>query len=197
MTPSSPNPHRKSTPPTPAERFWSKVDKDGPVCVPELGPCWMWTAGTQRGGYGCIRVSGKHVGAHRLVWELHFGQIPPGQWVLHRCDNPPCVRPSHLFLGTSADNQRDCVAKGRHSVSLEQMLQDVMVAPWKALMSAGGPRVAFGESHYSAKLTTAQVEAIRRRYIPHRVSTYKLAKEFGVSRSAISDVLSGKHWKRG
>lgn len=88
------------------ERFWAKVDKgDG---------CWEWTGGRANRGYGHVEpVRGQNRSAHRVSWELTNGPIPDGLWVLHRCDNPPCVRPSHLFLGTHADNMRDMEAKGR------------------------------------------------------------------------------------
>lgn len=101
-----------------AQRFWSKVDKNGPIAshAPGLGQCWIWTGSTSE-GYGQINVGGgdgRHDWAHRVSWEIHHGPIPDGLWVLHRCDNPSCVRPDHLFLGTVADNNRDMIAKGRH-----------------------------------------------------------------------------------
>ena len=115
-----------------AERFWEKVHKgDG---------CWEWTAYRSADGYGMIgRERGDGVErAHRLSWELHFGPIPSGTAVLHRCDNPPCVRPSHLFLGTQTENVADSVAKGRHR------------SP-----------VHYGERHHWARLTEAEVREIR------------------------------------
>lgn len=90
------------------ERFWSKVRKsDG---------CWEWTASVNAKGYGRFGVTSRHiVAAHRFAYELVVGPIPDDQWVLHRCDNPRCVRPDHLFTGSPLDNSTDMVSKGRGS----------------------------------------------------------------------------------
>lgn len=100
-----------------AERFWEKVDKAGPTPDhrPELGPCWIWTAGRDRHGYGQINVGPEHGadGAPRVAFFLAEGRWPT-PCCLHHCDNPACVRRDHLFEGTRADNNRDMARKGRH-----------------------------------------------------------------------------------
>ena len=88
--------------------FWSKVDRSG--------ECWIWTGDKMPRGYGRVRRRDRtYVGAHRVAWEIVKGPIPAGLHVCHRCDNPPCVRPDHLFVGTASDNARDRDAKGRNS----------------------------------------------------------------------------------
>jgi hypothetical protein len=88
--------------------FWTNVDKSG--------ECWTWTGSLSRGtsGYGSANAPGRRVHAHRLSWELANGPVPDGLWVLHHCDNPPCVRPDHLHLGTQSENLRAAVSRGRH-----------------------------------------------------------------------------------
>jgi hypothetical protein len=92
---------------TPDDRFWAKVLK--------TDDCWLWTGALSRRncGYGRLRFKGRMVAAHRLSWQLTQGQIPRGLHVLHLCDEPQCVNPSHLFLGTQSENNRDMAEKGR------------------------------------------------------------------------------------
>jgi hypothetical protein len=102
-----------------SQRFWTKVDREGPVPahVPELDRCWQWTGSVSgRYGHGEIGAGRRGEGnlkAHRVSWEIHHGPIPIGLQVLHRCDNGLCVNPGHLRLGTQGDNMREMSAKGR------------------------------------------------------------------------------------
>jgi hypothetical protein len=155
-----------------AERFWEKVNKDGPVPphCPELGPCWLWTASTTPYGYGFISKGRRMDRSHRVSWELAFGPIPEKKHVLHHCDNPRCVNPAHLFIGTQADNTADMVAKGRNS----------------------GAR---GETHPRAKLTAAKVRRIRERYAAGGVTKKALSLEYGVSDTMVSFITLRKSWK--
>lgn len=147
-------------------RFWSKVRRVS-------GGCWLWTGARNR--YGLFRLNGKVRKAHRVAWELTNGPIPDGLNVLHTCDNPPCVRPSHLFLGTQAENVRDMWAKGRHGP---------------------GPHVRVnyrGSLTPAAKLSETDVLAIRR-LSADGWSLRRLAEQFGVGQNAIFKVVHRRSW---
>ena len=88
--------------------FWSKATK-------EENGCLEWNLGRDRAGYGVACWDGKHESSHRVAWKITHGEIPEGMHVCHHCDNPPCINPEHLFLGTAIDNMRDCAAKGRNN----------------------------------------------------------------------------------
>jgi hypothetical protein len=107
---------------TPGDAFERRVDRSG--------SCHVWLAGL-RNGYGRFKHKGVERYAHRWAWEQAYGPIPPGMMVLHRCDNPPCVRLEHLFLGTHADNMRDASEKGRLAA-----LRGPLSAETKAKISA-------------------------------------------------------------
>jgi hypothetical protein len=143
-------------------RFWAKVDRR------EEDQCWRWVGSTSITGYGRLSFSGGCKQAHRVAWHLTHGPVPDGLCVLHRCDNPPCVNPAHLFLGTHLDNVRDCFAKGRG-------------------------RPPHSERHNKAKLTLAAVAVIRSS--PHE-SSQSLAHRFGVTTRTIWLVRSGRTWRR-
>jgi HNH endonuclease len=149
--------HRRGTT---EDRFWRYVDKSG--------DCWLWTGGTQ-GAYGQIwdgRVN-RHRGAHVVSWELANGMfIPKGMQVRHTCDNPPCVRPLHLLIGTALDDGRDRAERGRS---------------------------ARGAGHGMSKLTEAVVLLIRER---HRLghSQRRIAKDYGVSQHTVFAIVNRKTW---
>jgi hypothetical protein len=149
-----------------SERLWSRVS---------IGPgCWIWKGHIVNTGYGALRIGGGGspiIGAHRASWELSYGPVPDGLFVLHRCDVRLCVRPTHLFLGTAADNSADMVRKGR--------------GRWP------GPKTPLrGESHPMAKLTLAQVQEIRRRYRAGGITQAHLGAEYGVDQTTVSDLLN-------
>jgi hypothetical protein len=143
-------------------RFWVKVDKSG--------ECWEWRGTRSRDGYGYFCTGAGHrVRAHRLAFEMAFGWILPGYVVMHKCDNPGCVRPAHLLLGTNRDNVIDMQRKGRGS---------------------GNKPGHSGR----IKLTAEQVMAIRARYAAGS-SQAALAVEFKVGESNIASIVHGKTWR--
>lgn len=105
-----------------AQVFWKRVDKDGPVHSTLKTKCWLWTGGKFRRGYGAFWFSSKLGKAHRYSYILKYGPIDSKILVLHKCDNPSCVRPSHLFLGTNKDNMVDMVRKDRQAKGTKQHL---------------------------------------------------------------------------
>lgn len=155
------------------ERFWSKVDRRGP------NDCWHWNGGRTNRGYGNFRMDGRTVKAHRVAFEFSTGVAPGTMFVCHRCDNPPCCNPSHLFLGTSADNNADMMAKGRH------------VRPARDEDAVNYVR---GESSNLARITEADVVSIRARKAAGE-RTVALAKEYGVDRTLVWQIVTRKVWK--
>lgn len=127
-----------------AIRFWNKVDKNGPIVRPELGPCWIWLGTKNKDGYGLVSHNKKSATTHRVSWELHNGPIPNKLQVLHRCDNPPCVNPAHLWLGTNGDNTRDAAQKGRHVAGQNRKVTENQVREIRARHAAGENRTNLG-----------------------------------------------------
>lgn len=154
--------------PTLEERFWSKVNKDGPIQLHMNTPCWVWLAYHNKSGHGRFSFNGKLGLAHRASWIIHNGKIPSGLDVLHKCDNPTCVNPEHLFLGTHTDNMQDMVSKGR-----------LVTHP--------------GEKNTNAKLTKSQVDEIRHKST--FTTQVQLAKEYGVTQAAIWYIIKNRNWK--
>ena len=152
-------------PGTVEERFWRHVDK--------TGECWLWTAHTKSGkGYGRLGAGGKggkYLCAHRVSYELHNGPIHDGGVVMHTCDNPSCVNPAHLKLGTTAENIQDAYDKGRK------------VSPFKK-----------GAAHHNATLDDEKVRLIRQN---PNIKISQFARLLGVSVSNISAIRRGETWK--
>lgn len=144
--------------------FWSRVK------ISDFFSCWEWQAATNSAGYGHVGRSGRHILCHRLAWEFAYGPIRNGLCVLHKCDNPPCVNPNHLFQGTIRDNSLDMVKKGR--------------ARWNS---------AVGEQCAVARLSQSQVLLIRSLKSEGK-SAVELGVAFGVTRGHIHKIVSGESW---
>jgi len=145
-------------------KFWGKVDKSL-----GLGPnndCWEWRGYTNINGYGIVRSGGKNYMTHRLSFEFENGYIDPDLYILHSCDNPPCVNPAHLRQGTHAENMNDMVIRGR----------------------TNAPR---GINHYASTITDTHVRAIRKDQRPCSL----VAKEYGVSASIVNGIRTMQKWK--
>jgi len=142
------------------ERFWNKVNKSS--------GCWEWLGAKDRDGYGYFGVKRKAKKAHRLSWLLFFKTDPGKYHVCHKCDNPSCVNPDHLFLGSHTDNVQDCVRKGRNNI---------------------------GTRNGSSKLTPDDIQEIRRKYKFRTYGTTKLAEEYGVSYQMIHRIVTDKNWR--
>lgn len=151
------------------DRFWIKVNK--------TDSCWEWTGAVNRQNYGVFLIGSqidqtrKVIKAHRYSYVLHNGPIPDGLSVCHKCDNPKCINPDHLFLGTHNDNMKDMVAKNRQ---------------WRAT----------GEKHGSHKLKVKQIEEIKRRYQHTEVTLQLLANEYKVSTTHVWRIIKGLRWSQ-
>jgi hypothetical protein len=181
-----------------AERFWSKVDRNGPVPAhrQELGQCWVWLANPGRYGYGLFWFQGSTRRAPRVAFLLAHGRWPE-PFALHHCDNPSCVNPAHLFEGTDVDNTLDKLAKGRQArgESHGSRTKPDRLARGERNGSHTQPhRRARGERNGCAKLTERDVREIRAIYALGTISQPGLSRRFGVSQSRISDVLLRKKW---
>lgn len=151
--------------------FWSLVNRTS-----NKTECWNWIGGNAPNGYGTISSHGfdTTMSAHRFSWITHFGAIPEGLFVLHRCDSPCCVNPKHLFLGTQQDNIRDCRDKGR--------LKNNLI-------------IYKGEKCSFSKLKEKDILRIREEYNGSWGQLKQLGKRYGVTATSIYNVVHRKCWK--
>ena len=144
-------------------RFLSYVDMSE-----NTKECWLWTGSVRRGGYGGSSFKGKVISSHRLSYILFKGEIPEGKLVCHTCDNPPCVKPSHLWIGTVKDNSIDMVTKGR---SLH------------------------GEAHKKSKIKNEDVVNIRKMNIDG-IAQNEIALQYGLTAGHVNNIVKKRAWKK-
>ncbi len=159
---------------TPEERFWNRCK--------QVGECLEWQGKRQR-GYGAVKINGKTYKTHRFAWMLTYGEIPTGLLVCHHCDNPPCCRPDHLFLGTFLDNNRDAIAKKRNAFGDRngQRKHPDMT-----------PR---GEQSKCAKLTEEKVRDIFNEFLANHPTVVFLSRKHGISQSQIRNIVKRRTWR--
>lgn len=156
---------------TDLERFMSHVTK--------TESCWEWTAAKNEKGYGVVGVGGRTYKAHRWLYAITIGSIPESLCLLHSCDNPSCVNPAHLVLGTRADNNKDMCDKGRHA-TVEDYTKEGCY-----------PR---GENHHAARLTANMVAQLREdRSVG--MSYSKLSSKYGISSGHCHRIVNNKAWR--
>jgi hypothetical protein len=130
--------------------------------------CWIWKSLTRFYGYGHTTIRNRSIAAHRAAWIAWKSDIPEGLFVLHKCDNPACINPEHLFLGNQLDNMHDMIKKNRENY-------------------------AKGENSATSLLNNEQIKEIRR--LKGVESSYKICERFGVAASTIRSIWSGRNWK--
>lgn len=157
------------------KRFWSRVLK--------TDECWVWQGTVDRDGYGHIKHNGKNVRSHRVAYILQIGEITDGLFVCHHCDNPACVRPDHLFLGTCSDNMKDCTRKGRNTFDVHPEFRCIP-----------GNRQRLGEKNGRSRLTPELVKLIRQLSADGE-SCRGIARRLGFGGRTIDCVLKGITWK--
>lgn len=183
-------PAHKYTPQERIDIFWSKVDKSG-----DDDACWNWTAGKSSRGYGTFWDDVKTVSTHRYAYELTHGEIPRGLFVCHKCDNPLCCNPSHLWLGTALDNTIDRMKKGRSATGDKSGARKHPES--RPYGTRNGKytkpeKTPTGDNHGRTKWSDELVREIRRVFHRGGITRYALSKQYGIPWTTIDEIVKGK-----
>jgi hypothetical protein len=177
-------------------RFWAKVNKNGRVVRPELGPCWEWLGGTAGSRpYARMKVSGRDWRVSRLVHEHFTGPLVAGMFACHRCDNTICVNPDHVFADTAKGNSVDMVRKGRQAIGDRNgaRLHPESQARGDRHWTRRQPERVRGKNNGRAKLTEGDVRNIRN-LAASGTTNNAIARQFGVSNVLVGLIVRGKVW---
>lgn len=173
-----------------AERFSSKVNKNGPVIRPGLTPCWSWNGATSDGIRGVMNIEKKNTLSSRVSYKLHKTEIPIGLCVLHTCDNGNCVNPDHLWLGTNQDNTTDMLLKGRESRGLSHGL----MVKKSCTPESNARRANKGVMNGRAKLLESDVFYIRH-YYSQGCRMIDIADFLSIPKTTVNNIVKRNTWK--
>lgn len=176
------------------ERFMGKVER-----IP-MTDCWLWAGAARPNGYGIFFLNGKTIGAHRAAYVLFRGQFDEALHVCHKCDNPSCVNPDHLFLGTQKDNMLDMVRKGRKVTPPQRGKNNHHYGKFhseetKRLIGQRSRERNQGSKHPRASIDEDDVRMIRRIRIETGASPRVISQQTGFSFSIVSGIVYGYSWK--
>jgi len=163
---------------------------------PQASGCWEWQGQRNIKGYGVLAIRGaQKVATHRMMYRIYYGMNPRELLVCHKCDNPPCCRPDHLFLGTTQENMNDAVLKGRKAKLHPSTAPHLNFGESIAKGQRAANYTKHGSQNPNTILTDNDVRTIRARWASGSVTQVQLAKDYGMDALAINRIIRRKTWK--